>query len=121
MKNILLFYFLSVASLTVSTEELKWNAKFRLDLLEIKGPPSVEDVMNIRANKIADLDLLINSGKYDPEEIAWLQDKKDLLLYSDLPTQEALNKRHNKKIQKGKKFLKRKKQIKNDDFAKENL
>ena len=70
MKNILLFLFLSVASLTVSTEELKWNAKFRLDLLEIKGPPSVEDVMNIRANKIADLDLLINSGKYDPEEIA---------------------------------------------------
>ena len=121
MKNILLFYFLSVASLTVSTEELKWNAKFRLDLLEIKGPPSVEDVMNIRANKIADLDLLINSGKYDPEEIAWLQDKKDLLLYSDLPTQETLNRRHNKKIQKGKKFLKRKKQIKNDDFVKENL
>ena len=62
--------FLAVASLTVSTEELKWNAKFRLDLLEIKGLPSVEDVMNIRANKIADLDLLINSAKYDQEIMA---------------------------------------------------
>ena len=99
LRILLACFNIRVASLTVSTEELKWNAKFRLDLLEIKGPPSVEDVMNIRANKIADLDLLINSGKYDPEEIAWLQDKKDLLLYSDLPTQEALNKRHNKKIQ----------------------
>ena len=80
---------------------MKWNAKFRPDLLEIKGPPSVEDVMNIRANKIADLDLLINSGKYDPEELHGFK-IKDLLLYSDLPTQEALNKRHNKKIQKEK-------------------
>ena len=40
-----------------------WAAKLKLDLAKLKGPPLLADLEAKRTNRIADLDLLINSGK----------------------------------------------------------
>ena len=41
-----------------------WQAKLKVDLAELKGPPSLAMLEKKKADRLADLDLLINSGKY---------------------------------------------------------
>ena len=42
-----------------------WAAKMKLDLAELKGPPLLADLKAKKADRIANLDLLIDSGKYE--------------------------------------------------------
>ena len=73
-------------------------AKMKLDLAELKGPPLLADLEVKRANKIADLDLLINSGKYEGKELNRLISMRDKVLNTELPSQEQINLRHEKRL-----------------------
>ncbi len=75
-----------------------WVAKMKLDLAELKGPPLLSDLEVKRANKIADLDLLINSGKYEGKELNRLISMRDKVLNTELPSQEQINLRHEKRL-----------------------
>lgn len=75
-----------------------WLAKMKLDLAELKGPPLLADLEVKRANKIADLDLLINSGKYEGKELNRLISMRDKVLNTELPSQEQINLRHEKRL-----------------------
>lgn len=81
-----------------------WQAKLKIDLAELKGPPSVADFKQNKADKLADLNLLINSGKYDDGQLKRLKAMHEKLMERELPTQEELNNRHERRI----KMVKRK-------------
>ena len=46
-----------------------WKVKLKMDLAELKGPPSLAALKQKQANRIADLDLLIDSGKYEGQAL----------------------------------------------------
>ena len=75
-----------------------WAAKIKFNLAELKGPPLLADLEVKRANKIADLDLLINSGKYEGKDLAHLISIREKILSAELPSQEQINLRHEKKL-----------------------
>ena len=79
-----------------------WVAKMKLDLAELKGPPLLADLEVKRANKIADLDLLINSGKYKEGELKRIKAMREKLMERELPSQEALNERHDRRLKMAK-------------------
>ena len=76
-----------------------WEAKLKVDLLELKGPPSVDEMQRRRLDKLSDLDLLINSGKYDGGELERLKNMRSELMDSELPSQELINTRHERRIE----------------------
>ena len=90
-----------------------WMAKIKLDLAEMKGPRSVAEVKEMRENRLADLDLLINSGKYKADQLARLEGARDRLMSMELPTQEMLNERHQTRIKRAKQMMKNKAQMRN--------
>ena len=51
-----------------------------------------------RTNRIADLDLLINSGKYEGKKLDRLISMREKVLNTELPSQEQINLRHQKRI-----------------------
>ena len=67
----------------------------------------------MRENRLADLDLLINSGKYKAEQLARLEGARDRLMNMELPTQEMLNERHQTRIKRAKQMMKNKAQMRN--------
>ena len=79
-----------------------WQAKLKIDLAELKGPPSVADFKQNKADKLADLNLLINSGKYDDGQLKRLKAMHEKLMERELPTQEELNNRHERRIKMAK-------------------
>ena len=95
------------------TKQKMWMAKIKLDLAEMKGPRSVSEVKEMRENRLADLDLLINSGKYKAEQLARLEGARDRLMSMELPTQEMLNERHQTRIKRAKQMMKNKAQMRN--------
>ena len=121
MKN-LLYILLFAATFAIFADdhrmgsEMKqkmWMAKIKLDLAEMKGPRSVAEVKEMRENRLADLDLLINSGKYKAEQLARLEGARDRLMSMELPTQEMLNERHQTRIKRAKQMMKNKAQMRN--------
>jgi hypothetical protein len=56
------------------------------------------EASEFRINKIADLDLLINSGKYEGKELNRLISMRDKVLNTELPSQEQINLRHEKRL-----------------------
>ena len=75
-----------------------WAAKLKLDLAKMKGPPLLADLEAKRTNRIADLDLLINSGKYEGKKLDRLIAMREKVLNTELPSQEEINLRHEKRI-----------------------
>ena len=75
-----------------------WAAKLKLDLAKLKGPPLLSDLEAKRTNRIADLDLLINSGKYEGKKLDRLISMREKVLNTELPSQEEVNLRHEKRI-----------------------
>ena len=75
-----------------------WAAKLKLDLAKLKGPPLLADLEAKRTNRIADLDLLINSGKYEGKKLDRLIAMQEKVLNTELPSQEEINLRHEKRI-----------------------
>ena len=75
-----------------------WAAKLKLDLAKMKGPPLLADLEAKRTNRIADLDLLINSGKYEGKKLNRLILMREKVVNTELPSQEQINLRHEKRI-----------------------
>ena len=82
-----------------------WQAKLKIDLAELKGPPSVADFKQNKADKLADLNLLINSEKYDDGQLKRLKAMHEKLMERELPTQEELNNRHERRIKMAKRKM----------------
>ena len=83
-------------------------ARLKLDLAELKGPPSVAEVAEKKAERLSNLDLLIASGKYEGVRLRRLEMMRNKIANEKIPSQEVINQRHeerlkkaNKKLQKG--------------------
>jgi small-conductance mechanosensitive channel len=92
----------------VGMENRAMMTRLKLDLAELKGPPSVAEVAAKKAERLSNLDLLIASGKYEGERLRRLEMMRDKIVNQEIPSQEAINQRHedrlkkaNKKLQKG--------------------
>ena len=75
-----------------------WKVKLKMDLAELKGPPSLAALKQKQANRIADLDLLIDSGKYEGQALNRLTSMREKLMAANLPSQEQLNQRHERRL-----------------------
>ena len=75
-----------------------WGAKLKLELAKLKGPPLLADLEEKRTNRIANLDLLINSGKYEGKKLNRLILMREKVVNTELPSQEQINLRHEKRI-----------------------
>ena len=75
-----------------------WAAKMKLDLAELKGPPLLADFKAKKADRIANLDLLIDSGKYQGPALERLSRMREKVLNTELPSQDEINLRHERKI-----------------------
>ena len=75
-----------------------WAAKMKLDLAELKGPPLLADLKAKKADRIANLDLLIDSGKYEGPALERLSRMRKKVLNTELPSQDEINLRHERKI-----------------------
>ena len=102
MKYLLLFTILisfnGVMADKHGSDQAIWAAKLKLDLAKLKGPPMLVDLEAKRTNRIADLDLLINSGKYEGKKLDRLMSMREKVLNTELPSQEEINLRHEKRI-----------------------
>ena len=102
MKYLILFTALISFSVIVADERgpdrAMWAAKMKLDLAELKGPPSLADLKAKKADRIASLDLLIDSGKYEGPALERLSRMREKVLNTELPSQDQINLRHERKI-----------------------
>tara|TARA_B100000900_G_C20311688_1_gene606434 strand:+ start:165 stop:623 length:459 start_codon:yes stop_codon:yes gene_type:complete len=116
MKNILFVVTLLLsAGLLIADDHKKmpgemkkrmFMVKLKMDLAELKGPPSLADLEKKQTNRIADLDLLINSGKYESVALERLTNMRERLVTANLPSQEELNQRHDRRLKKMKSKMK---------------
>ena len=93
-----LFFFNEISASGFDSERAAWAAEMKLDLAKLKGPPIVADLEAKRENRISDLDLLINSGKYEGKQLERLFSMREKVLNTELPSQDQINLRHEKKI-----------------------
>lgn len=102
MKYLLIFITLILSSVTIADDHKPDRAmletKMKLDLAELKGPPLLADFKEKRASRIADLNLLINSGKYEGRALKHLSDMREKVINAELPSQDQINLRHERKI-----------------------
>ena len=102
MKYLILLTALISFSVIVADERgpdrAMWAAKMKLDLAELKGPPSLADLKAKKADRIANLDLLIDSGKYEGPALERLSRMREKVLNTELPSQDEINLRHERKI-----------------------
>ena len=102
MKYLILLTTLISFSVIVADERgpdrAMWAAKMKLDLAELKGPPSLADLKAKKADRIANLDLLIDSGKYQGPALERLSRMREKVLNTELPSQDEINLRHERKI-----------------------
>ena len=80
-------------------------ARLKLDLAELKGPPLVAEVAEKKAEKLSDLDLLIASGKYEGMRLRRLKMMRNKIANEEIPSQEAINQRHQERLKKANKKL----------------
>ena len=102
MKYLILLTALISFSVIVADERgpdrAMWAAKMKLDLAELKGPPLLADFKAKKADRIANLDLLIDSGKYQGPALERLSRMREKVLNTELPSQDEINLRHERKI-----------------------
>ena len=102
MKYLILLTALISFSVIVADEHgpdrAMWAAKIKLDLAELKGPPLLADFKAKKADRIANLDLLIDSGKYEGPALERLSRMREKVLNTELPSQDEINLRHERKI-----------------------
>ena len=102
MKYLLILITLILSSVIIADDHkpdrAMMEAKMQLDLAELKGPPLLVDLKAKKASRIADLDLLINSGKYEGRALERLSDMREKVINTELPTQDQINLRHERKI-----------------------
>jgi len=79
-----------------------WLAKLKVDLAELKGPPSLAILKEKKTNRLSDLDLLINSGNYKEGDLKRIKEMRKKLMERELPSQEALNERHDRRLKMAK-------------------
>ena len=110
MKYLILLTALISFSVIVADERgpdrAMWAAKMKLDLAELKGPPLLADLRAKKADRIANLDLLIDSGKYDGPALERLSRMREKVINTELPSQDEINLRHERKIKMMKSRLK---------------
>ena len=75
-----------------------WMVKLKMDLAEMKGPPSLAELKTKRENRLADLDLLIDSGKYKGNALERLTSMRNRVLETNLPSQDQINQRHDRRL-----------------------
>ena len=102
MKYLLIFITLILSSVTIADDHkpdrAMFETKMKLDLAELKGPPLLVDLKAKRASRIADLNLLINSGKYEGRALERLSDMREKVVNAEFPSQDQINLRHERKI-----------------------
>ena len=102
MKYLLLFTifitFNAVLADNHGSDRALWGAKLKLELAKLKGPPLLADLEEKRTNRIANLDLLINSGKFEGKKLNRLILMREKVVNTELPSQEQINLRHEKRI-----------------------
>jgi len=76
--------------------------RLKVDIAELKGPPSVEQVIKKQKESADDLLLVINSGRYEGKRLNYLKEMHKKMLERPLITQEAINKKHSAMINKQK-------------------
>ena len=76
--------------------------RLKVDIAELKGPPSVEQVIKKQKESADDLLLVINSGRYEGKRLNYLKEMLKKMLERPLITQEAINKKHSAMINKQK-------------------
>lgn len=72
--------------------------RLKVDIAELKGPPSVEQVIKKQKESADDLLLVINSGRYEGKRLNYLKEMHKKMLERPLITQEAINKKHSAMI-----------------------
>ena len=80
-------------------------ARLKLDLADLKGPPSVAEVTEKKAERLSNLDLLIASGKYEGIRLRRLEMIRNKIANEKIPSQEAINQRHEERLKKANKKL----------------
>tara|TARA_Y100000768_G_C23563206_1_gene489180 strand:- start:27 stop:473 length:447 start_codon:yes stop_codon:yes gene_type:complete len=102
MKYLILLITLILSSVIIADDHKPnralLEAKMQLDLAELKGAPLLDDLKAKRASRIADLDLLINSGKYEGRALVHLSDMREKVINAELPSQDQINLRYERKI-----------------------
>ena len=72
--------------------------RLKVDIAELKGPPSVEQVIKKQKESADDLLLVINSGRYEGKRLNYLKEMHNKMLKRPVITQEAINKKHSAMI-----------------------
>ena len=107
MKKILFLLFFVISGLMIADghkrmpadmQNKMWMAKLKMDLAELKGPPSLAELNTKRENRLADLDLLIDSGKYKGNALERLTSMRNRVLETNLPSQDQINQRHDRRL-----------------------
>lgn len=78
--------------------EKRLMQRLKVDIAELKGPPSVEQVIKKQKESADDLLLVINSGRYEGKRLNYLKEMHKKMLERPLITQEAINKKHSAMI-----------------------
>lgn len=105
MKNIKLYILLLLTPFMLISLEAEDKSKqsfqdrqimerIKLDIAELKGPPSVEDVKAKQMEAANDLLLVINSGRYKGKRLKRLEMMHKKMMNRPEPTQESVNKAH---------------------------
>ena len=105
MKNIKLYILLLLSPFMLLSLEAEDKSKqsfqdrqimerIKLDIAELKGPPSVEDVKDKQMEAANDLLLVINSGRYKGKKLKRLTMMHERMINRPEPTQESVNKAH---------------------------
>ena len=105
MKNIKLYILLLLTPFMLISLEAQDKSKqsfqdrqimerIKLDIAELKGPPSVEDVKAKQMEAANDLLLVINSGRYKGKKLKRLTMMHERMINRPEPTQESVNKAH---------------------------
>jgi len=77
--------------------------RLKVDIAELKGPPSVEQVIKKQKESADDLLLVINSGRYEGKRLDYLKEMHKKMLKRPLLTQEEINEKHRAMINQQKK------------------
>ena len=93
--TLILTILLSMPLFAVSAEQDKRvMERLRVDIAELKGPPSVEQIVEKQKEAADDLLLVINSGRYEGKRLAYLQQVHNQMLLRPEPTQAEVNRTH---------------------------
>ena len=117
MKNIKLFILLLLTPFMLLSLEAEDKSKqsfqdrqimerIKLDIAELKGPPSVEDVKDKQMEAANDLMLVINSGRYTGKRLKRLEMMHERMINRPEPTQESVNKAHTAMVEQMNKKIK---------------